>query len=242
MAEALWAAIIGVLFIFFGTHDKAISQFFMLRQFGATRFPVRGPSASQFPHLCQARAGVAAALGRLRTAGRREGRCGRVLNIPAFSQQPAAGGVGQTLGRRAYCWCNLRSVPAPCPDHCHCRPERSRHDGRGRLRYKCAGHHRGLRSVVRLNRVQGNQRGRRRKLSSVYSSETELSPRMVAGEKLTADKALVDHFLKPFPSNVHSKLRGLVTTFLDPKKPEVRAHISRMLHARFCVEASGLAW
>lgn len=64
--------------------------------------------------------------------------------------------------------------------------------------------------------------------------------RLVAGEKMTVDKALVDHFLKPFPSNVHSKLRTLVTTFLDPKKPEVCAHISRMLHARFCVDASGL--
>jgi len=64
--------------------------------------------------------------------------------------------------------------------------------------------------------------------------------RLVAGEKMTADKALVDHFLKPFPENVHSKLRTLVTTFLDPKKPEVCAHISRILHARFCVEASGL--
>jgi hypothetical protein len=64
--------------------------------------------------------------------------------------------------------------------------------------------------------------------------------RLVAGEKMTAEKALVDHFLKPFSSNVHSKLRTLVTTFLDPKKPEVCAHISRMLHARFCVEASGL--
>lgn len=64
--------------------------------------------------------------------------------------------------------------------------------------------------------------------------------RLVAGEKMTADKALVDHFLKPFPATAHSKLRTLVTTFLDPKKPEVCAHISRVLHARFCVEASGL--
>lgn len=64
--------------------------------------------------------------------------------------------------------------------------------------------------------------------------------RLVAGEKMTADKALVDHFLKPFPSEAHGKLRTLVTTFLDPKNPKVCAHISRLLHARFCVEASGL--
>lgn len=65
--------------------------------------------------------------------------------------------------------------------------------------------------------------------------------RLVAGEKMTVDKALVDHFLKPFSEPVHGALRALVTTFLDPKKPEVCAHISRMLHARYCVEASGLS-
>ena len=63
--------------------------------------------------------------------------------------------------------------------------------------------------------------------------------RLVAGEKMAVDNALVDHFLKPFPPTLHTKLRNLVTTFIDPKKPEVCAHISRMLHARFCVDASG---
>lgn len=65
--------------------------------------------------------------------------------------------------------------------------------------------------------------------------------RLVAGEKLALDPTLVDHFLQPFPQETHSKLRALVTTFIDPKKPEVRAFISRMLHAQFCVEASGLS-
>ena len=63
---------------------------------------------------------------------------------------------------------------------------------------------------------------------------------LVAGEKMTVDNSLVDHFLKPFSPKVHNKLRMLVTTFLDPKKSEVCAYISRMLHARFCVDASGL--
>ena len=63
---------------------------------------------------------------------------------------------------------------------------------------------------------------------------------LVAGDKMTVDRALVDRFLNLFPAHLHDKLRTLVTTFLDPKKPEVRYHISRMLHARFCVEASGL--
>jgi hypothetical protein len=57
--------------------------------------------------------------------------------------------------------------------------------------------------------------------------------RLVVGEKMSVDPALVDHFLKPFPQKLHTKLRNLVTSFIDPKRPEVCAHISRMLHARF---------
>ncbi|MGC2518278.1 MAG: hypothetical protein WA373_04130 [Burkholderiales bacterium] len=64
--------------------------------------------------------------------------------------------------------------------------------------------------------------------------------RLIAGDGLRADENLVDHFLKGFDPAFHSGLRELVTNFLDPKKDEVRAHVSRMLHARFCVEAGGL--
>ena len=64
--------------------------------------------------------------------------------------------------------------------------------------------------------------------------------RLIAGQKMNADKALVDRFLKHYPEKAHNQLRTLVTTFLDPKKPEVCAYISRILHARFCVEARGL--
>lgn len=64
--------------------------------------------------------------------------------------------------------------------------------------------------------------------------------RLVVGEKMSVDPTLVDHFLKPFPQELHTKLRNLVTSVIDPKRPEICAHISRMLHARFCVEASGL--
>lgn len=65
--------------------------------------------------------------------------------------------------------------------------------------------------------------------------------RLIAGEKMTVDISLVDIFLKPYPSALHTKLRTLVATFIDPQKPEACAHISRLLHARFCVEASGLS-
>lgn len=63
---------------------------------------------------------------------------------------------------------------------------------------------------------------------------------LITGDGLRIDQNLIDHFLKGFKPVFHSNLRELVTQFLDPKKDEVRAHISRMLHARFCVEAGGL--
>jgi hypothetical protein len=63
---------------------------------------------------------------------------------------------------------------------------------------------------------------------------------LIAGERVIADEHLADRFVKRFESDSHRSLKDLVTAFLDPKKEEVRAHISRMLHARFCVEASGL--
>lgn len=63
---------------------------------------------------------------------------------------------------------------------------------------------------------------------------------LITGESLRVDRNLVDHFLKEFKAEFHSGLRELVTRFLDPKKVEVRMHVSRMLHARFCVEAGGL--
>jgi hypothetical protein len=63
---------------------------------------------------------------------------------------------------------------------------------------------------------------------------------LITGEGLRVDQNLVKHFLKRFESGYHLSLKELVTKFLDPKREEVRAHISRMLHARFCVEAGGL--
>lgn len=63
---------------------------------------------------------------------------------------------------------------------------------------------------------------------------------LIAGAGLRVDENLIDRFLKDFDPAFHSGLRELVTNFLDPKKDEVRAYVSRMLHARFCVEAGGL--
>lgn len=63
---------------------------------------------------------------------------------------------------------------------------------------------------------------------------------LISGKRMVIDKGLVDHFLKQFDPSFHRNLRELITVFLDPKKAEVRAYITRQLHAQFCVEASGL--
>ena len=63
---------------------------------------------------------------------------------------------------------------------------------------------------------------------------------LITGESLRVDQHLVEHFLKRFDTEYHPSLKELITKFLDPKIDEVRAHISRMLHARFCVEAGAL--
>ena len=64
--------------------------------------------------------------------------------------------------------------------------------------------------------------------------------RLIAGEQMVVTKDLADRFLSQFPPELHSKLNELIKVFLDPKKEDIRAYISRMLHARFCVDASGL--
>ncbi|MCG8431234.1 MAG: hypothetical protein MJA29_08680 [Candidatus Omnitrophica bacterium] len=65
--------------------------------------------------------------------------------------------------------------------------------------------------------------------------------RLISGDEIIVDKNLVTRFLGCFKAEVHSKLKTLIARFLDPKRDEARVYISRMLHARFCVEASGLS-
>ena len=64
--------------------------------------------------------------------------------------------------------------------------------------------------------------------------------RLIAGEKLAADERFVREFLDHFESHLETSLNQLVTRFLDPNKEEVRKYVSCMLHAVFCVTASGL--
>jgi len=64
--------------------------------------------------------------------------------------------------------------------------------------------------------------------------------RLIAGEQLNVDKTTSDRFLSQFSDQQRSKMSKVVTRFLDPQNNSVRAHISRLLHARFCIEAVGL--
>ncbi len=63
---------------------------------------------------------------------------------------------------------------------------------------------------------------------------------LVAGEAFTTDVKLVEKYLAKYDESQKPLHRELVTAFLDPKSEVVRQYISRLLHARFCVDATGL--
>lgn len=63
---------------------------------------------------------------------------------------------------------------------------------------------------------------------------------LIMGKEIPMDKNLIERFLSNFRQESRPYIKNLVTDYLDSKKEKVRAHISRMLHARFCVEACGL--
>lgn len=64
---------------------------------------------------------------------------------------------------------------------------------------------------------------------------------LIAGQKLAVNDQLSSNFLIKFDPAFRDQLKLLVTAFLDPKIEPVRLYVSRMLHARFCVEACGLS-
>lgn len=63
---------------------------------------------------------------------------------------------------------------------------------------------------------------------------------LIAGKSMVGDKRIAERFLERFDPKLHQSLNELLSQFLDPKKDEVRTYVSRLLHATFCVEASGL--
>lgn len=65
--------------------------------------------------------------------------------------------------------------------------------------------------------------------------------RLIAGEARKLDTKYVDSFLNEFAQENQNVLKAVVADFLDPRKKEVRDYITRMLHAYFCVEASGIS-
>ena len=64
--------------------------------------------------------------------------------------------------------------------------------------------------------------------------------RLVIGQDTLEGMGLIEDFLKHFPTDKHQKLRDVASQFLNPKAERARSYISRLLHARLCVEASGL--
>ena len=64
--------------------------------------------------------------------------------------------------------------------------------------------------------------------------------KFIAGDGMTVDGELSKKFQNKFDSAYKAQLLELVTRFLDPRNEVVSSYVSRMLHAAFCVEASGL--
>jgi hypothetical protein len=64
--------------------------------------------------------------------------------------------------------------------------------------------------------------------------------KLVAGEKMTLNLKLLKEFQKQFDDKHAGRIIEIVSLFLDPSNNAVRSYIARMLHATFCVEASGL--
>jgi len=55
------------------------------------------------------------------------------------------------------------------------------------------------------------------------------------------DSSYASRFFKEFGKQHRGKLKNVVSGFLDSKRRESRDYVSRLLHASFCVEASGLS-
>jgi hypothetical protein len=64
--------------------------------------------------------------------------------------------------------------------------------------------------------------------------------RLVTGQNTLDGVGLVGQFLSAFPPDQHTRLGEVASRFLNPKSDDARSYISRLLHARLCVEASGL--
>jgi hypothetical protein len=63
---------------------------------------------------------------------------------------------------------------------------------------------------------------------------------ILSGSKLHIEDDLLDPHLRKFPEQSRSQMRLIIGDYLDPSNDAARDYIGRLLHALFCVEASGL--
>lgn len=63
---------------------------------------------------------------------------------------------------------------------------------------------------------------------------------LLVGENLDIDEGLASRFLKQFDDGLRDTILTAISQFLDPSNVSARGYVSRMLHARFCVDAGGL--
>lgn len=63
---------------------------------------------------------------------------------------------------------------------------------------------------------------------------------LLSGNKLSIEGESFSGFLGKFPSEFHDRIKQITATYLDPKNDAARSHVGRILHARFCIDASGL--
>ena len=64
--------------------------------------------------------------------------------------------------------------------------------------------------------------------------------KLIAGEEVEVSEGLIDKFQSSYRTITRGQLVGIITRFLDPNHEATRSYVSRMLHATFCVQASGL--
>ena len=65
--------------------------------------------------------------------------------------------------------------------------------------------------------------------------------RLLLGASPTTYEKHIEHFSDLFEKHQEAPLKSIVARFLDPRNPDIRAYVTRLLHAYFCVEAIALS-
>ena len=64
---------------------------------------------------------------------------------------------------------------------------------------------------------------------------------LIAGKKIAVNERLLRKLQDEFDPKIENQIFNLVSNFLNPSNQAVKSYVSRMLHAEFCVQASGLS-